>query len=325
MSRMGVCRAITAPFLLHAAQKQQIQSVTPFPITATLGVQKGSQSAALCGVTVLKQRRDFIICTSPFLRWLLVSPNNSSLERADGTQTTQCSQLGACRGRSPRAGRAHTAPRGCPDSSRAIGQQWGCRSPRVPALLTPRRDAAAVAAEQICARMVGLLLAVLRFPAVPPRGEDGCRRCHPGNASSLLSSPHLLSQPSRRAFRAPRSTLALPGLAVCFRPPARGTRLRHGSHGSIHAPQGRSARRAATRRPLVLQHRFGEVFLCKSTFGDVEPRGELESKAMPTQHPTNGAWGGRGGGGGGGVKRSIGTLWVRLCVCVFVSEVNKLE
>lgn len=224
-----------------------------------------------------------------------------------------------------RAGRAHTAPRGCPDSSRAIGQQWGCRSPRVPALLTPRRDAAAVAAEQICARMVGLLLAVLRFPAVPPRGEDGCRRCHPGNASSLLSSPHLLSQPSRRAFRAPRSTLALPGLAVCFRPPARGTRLRHGSHGSIHAPQGRSARRAATRRPLVLQHRFGEVFLCKSTFGDVEPRGELESKAMPTQHPTNGAWGGRGGGGGGGVKRSIGTLWVRLCVCVFVSEVNKLE
>ena len=103
MSRMGVCRAITAPFLLHAAQKQQIQSVTPFPITATLGVQKGSQSAALCGVTVLKQRRDFIICTSPFLRWLLVSPNNSSLERADGTQTTQCSQLGACRGSSPRA------------------------------------------------------------------------------------------------------------------------------------------------------------------------------------------------------------------------------
>ena len=65
--------------------------------------EKGSQSAALCGATVLKQRRDFIICTSPFLRWLLVSPNNSSLERADGTQTTQCSQLGACRGSSPRA------------------------------------------------------------------------------------------------------------------------------------------------------------------------------------------------------------------------------
>lgn len=150
MSRMGVCRAITAPFLLHAAQKQQIQSVTPFPITATLGVQKGSQSAALCGVTVLKQRRDFIICTSPFCvgflypqtipAWRgLMAPRPRSAHswvRAEGDPAGP-----------GRAGRAHTAPRGCPDSSRAVGQQWGCRSPRAPALLTPRRDAAAVATE----------------------------------------------------------------------------------------------------------------------------------------------------------------------------------
>lgn len=234
MSRMGVCRAITAPFLLHAAQKQQIQSVTPFPITATLGVQKGSQSAAPTQGRCCSGRRADL--------------------RSDGRSAAGCAEVPCC-------------------SS------------------TGRRRMQALPSRQ---RILTALLSSSPLAAIPQ--SLSCTKKHVSAAWPCSLFPTSCPGHSASA-RIPREHPRAPGKVStegC-------NEETFGAAASIWGGfplQINVWGRGATRRA-------GE---------------QSNANAAPIKWSL-----GRKGGWGGGVKRSIGTLWVRLCVCVFVSEVNKLE
>lgn len=225
-----------------------------------------------------------------------------------------------------RAGRAHTAPRGCPDSSRAIGQQWGCRSPRAPALLTPRRDAAAVAAELMRADLRSDGRSAAGCAEVPCCSSTGRRRMQalPSRQrilTALLSSSPLAAIPQSLSCTKKHVSAAWPCSLFPTSCPG------HSASARIPREHPRAPGKVSTEG--CNEETFGAAasiwggFPLQSTFGDVEPRGELESKAMPTQHPTNGAWGGRGGGGGGGSREASARCgFGSVCVCLFQRLIN---
>lgn len=227
-----------------------------------------------------------------------------------------------------RAGRAHTAPRGCPDSSRAIGQQWGCRSPRAPALLTPRRDAAAVAAELMRADLRSDGRSAAGCAEVPCCSSTGRRRMQalPSRQrilTALLSSSPLAAIPQSLSCTKKHVSAAWPCSLFPTSCPG------HSASARIPREHPRAPGKVSTEG--CNEETFGAAASIWGGFPlQINVWGRGATRRAGEQSNANAApikWslGRKGGWGGWGVKRSIGTLWVRLCVCVFVSEVNKLE